>query len=113
MTDYVVPIFPSRDLEETLAFYRRLGFRGVLIAEHRYVIVNRGEFAEIHFYKEPDTNPTVNAHGCYLSVDDARRLHDEWNGVEGVNEPRETEWGMREFAVIDPSGNLIRVGSPL
>ena len=113
MTDYAVPIFPSRDLEETLAFYRRLGFAGVLIAEHSYVIVNRGEFAEIHFYEALDTNPSTNDHGCYLSVDDARRLHDAWSGIEGVNEPRETEWGMREFAVIDPSGNLIRVGSPL
>jgi catechol 2,3-dioxygenase-like lactoylglutathione lyase family enzyme len=113
MTDYAVPIFPSRDLEETLAFYRRLGFRGALIAEHRYVIVNRGEFAEIHFYEAAETDPATNSHGCYLSVDDAALLHGEWSGVEGVNEPREMEWGMREFAVVDPSGNLIRVGSPL
>jgi hypothetical protein len=24
----------------------------------------------------------------------------------------DTDYGMREFALVDPSGNLIRVGSP-
>jgi hypothetical protein len=27
--------------------------------------------------------------------------------------PQDTDYGMREFALVDPSGNLVRVGSPL
>jgi hypothetical protein len=27
--------------------------------------------------------------------------------------PVDTDYGLREFAVVDPSGNLVRVGSPL
>ncbi len=27
--------------------------------------------------------------------------------------PAATEWGMREFALVDLSGNLLRVGLPL
>jgi len=26
--------------------------------------------------------------------------------------PVESDYGMRDFALVDPSGNLIRVGSP-
>jgi hypothetical protein len=26
--------------------------------------------------------------------------------------PEDTDYGIREFALIDPSGNLLRVGSP-
>jgi hypothetical protein len=26
-------------------------------------------------------------------------------------EPTDTEYGMREFALVDPSGNLYRIGS--
>jgi hypothetical protein len=26
---------------------------------------------------------------------------------------RDTPWGMREFSVVDPSGNLIRIGTRL
>ncbi len=26
--------------------------------------------------------------------------------------PSDTEYGLREFALVDPSGNLLRIGSP-
>jgi hypothetical protein len=27
--------------------------------------------------------------------------------------PEDTEWGMHEGAVVDPDGNVIRLGSPI
>jgi catechol 2,3-dioxygenase-like lactoylglutathione lyase family enzyme len=33
-------------------------------------------------------------------------------GVEVVEEPTEQPWGTRDFAVRDPSGNLVRVDQP-
>ena len=27
--------------------------------------------------------------------------------------PWDTDYGLREFALVDPNGNLVRVGSPL
>lgn len=33
-------------------------------------------------------------------------------GVEVVEEPKEQPWGTRDFAVRDPSGNLVRVDQP-
>ena len=28
-------------------------------------------------------------------------------------EPAETDYGLREFALVDPDGNLVRIGSPV
>ena len=51
MTDYAVPILPSRNLRETLEFYERLGFenRGAPPEEWDYLIVGRGRIG-LHFF---------------------------------------------------------------
>lgn len=118
-----VPILPSRDLRETLAFYERLGFenRGAPPEEWDYLIVGRGGI-ELHFIAAPDTDPLTTAASCFVHVVDADGLFDEWQqaGVAADAEtgsrlqpPMDTDYGMREFALVDRSGNLIRVGSPL
>jgi hypothetical protein len=121
--EYAVPILPSRDLRETLAFYERLGFenRGAPPEQWDYLIMGRSTI-ELHFFAAPDTDPLSTAAGCFVFVDDADRLYEEWRtvGVEAdratgsrLQEPMNTDYGMREFALVDRSGNLIRVGSRL
>ena len=116
-----VPILPSRDLRETLAFYERLGFQdnGGPWEEWNYLIISRGG-AELHFWSEPSVDPLTTSFGCYLRVADADALHAEWEGVgvprdetngSRLEPPVDTDYGIREFALIDPSGNLLRVGS--
>lgn len=123
MTERAVPILPSRDLDETLAFYELLGFenRGAPPAEWNYLIVGRGEL-ELHFFSMPDVDPLTTSAMCYLRVADADALHDEWSraGFEAdaatgsrLMAPVNTDYAMREFAVVDRSGNLVRAGSPL
>ena len=123
MAEYAVPILPSRDLRDTLAFYERLGFenRGAPPEEWDYLIIGRGGI-ELHFYAAPDTDPLTTAASCYLRVADADAVHDEWQTIGVPTDPAtgsrlvapiDTDYRMREFALVDPSGNLIRVGSPL
>jgi catechol 2,3-dioxygenase-like lactoylglutathione lyase family enzyme len=123
VSERAVPILPSRDLRETLAFYERLGFenRGAPPEEWDYLIVGRGG-AELHFFAAPDVDPLTTSASCYVFVDDADALHDEWRqgGVEHdaatgsrLVPAMDTDYRMREFALVDRSGNLIRVGSPV
>ncbi len=118
-----VPILPSRNLHETLEFYSRLGFdrRGASIEKHRYLIIGRGSI-ELHFYEAPGVDPLTTDSGCYIRVRDADTLHRDWeqigvpsDAVTGsrLMSPTDTEYGMREFALVDKSGNLLRIGSPL
>ncbi|HZR96244.1 MAG TPA: VOC family protein [Gaiellaceae bacterium] len=123
MAETAVPILPARDLRETLAFYERLGFenRGADPEVWDYLIIGRGG-AELHFFPKPDVDPLTTDFSCYIRVPDAGALHREWEAVgvpadaatgSRLMPPCDADYGMREFALVDPSGNLVRVGSPL
>jgi catechol 2,3-dioxygenase-like lactoylglutathione lyase family enzyme len=114
----VAPILPSRDLRATSAFYERLGYEERGLWPEEYLIVARGEIG-LHFFHCPDVDPLQSIAGCYLYVDDADALHREYSALdlpaEGVprvhGAPEDTDYGLREFAVVDPDGNLLRIGS--
>ena len=117
-----VPILPSRDLRETLDFYERLGFenRGAPPEQWDYLILGRGG-AELHFTAEPAVDPLTTASSCYVFVEDADALHAEWERIGMPTDPAtgsrlvapvDTDYGLREMALVDPSGNLLRIGSP-
>jgi catechol 2,3-dioxygenase-like lactoylglutathione lyase family enzyme len=121
LTERAVPILPSRDLAETLEFLERLGFEnaGAHWSEWNYLIVSRGGI-ELHFFSHPEVDPLSTDAMCYLRVPDADALHAEWNevGIESdpttgsrLMPPETTDYGMREFALVDKSGNLYRIGS--
>lgn len=119
MTERCEPILPARNLDEMRDFYGRLGFRAWFgsNAAWPYEIVSQGNIV-LHFYLDEALDPRSNSAGCYWRVPDA----DEWFsrfaalGIPGADIPRLTPpasqpWGMREFVLVDPSGNLCRVGS--
>lgn len=114
---------PSRNLRETLDFYERLGFemRGAPPETYGYLILGRAQI-ELHFWESSDVDPLTTDHSCYIRVADADALHAEWDGVGVSSDPStgsrlmppcDTDYGMREFALVDKSGNLVRVGSPV
>jgi catechol 2,3-dioxygenase-like lactoylglutathione lyase family enzyme len=120
--EQAVPILPSRDLHETLAFYEALGFenRGAPPEEWGYLILGRGDVV-LHFVLVPDVDPLATAGSCYVYVEDADALHADWGSSvvphppsgSRIVAPVTTNYGMREFAVVDRSGNLLRIGTPL
>jgi catechol 2,3-dioxygenase-like lactoylglutathione lyase family enzyme len=69
----------------------------------------------------PDDNDMIAAliakgalNGVHFSADnlDAAFEKVRASGAEIVQEPTEQFWGTRDFAVRDPSGNLVRVDQP-
>ena len=52
---------------------------------------------------------------CYLRVDDADAFYAEVvaSGVRPTSHIADKPWGIREFAILDLSNNLIRFGQPL
>jgi hypothetical protein len=75
IVERAVPILPSRNLRESLAFYERLGFdnRGAPPEQWDYLIIGRGGI-EIHFFADPDLDPLTTSAGCYAFVTDAQAL---------------------------------------
>lgn len=115
-----IPILPSRSLTNTLGFYQRLGFDGQILGPgDAYAILSRGTL-ELHFFTHRELSPPESFAGCYLRVDDVETIHHTFataqlphTGIPRID-PLETKpWGMREFAIVDPDGNLLRIGQPL
>jgi catechol 2,3-dioxygenase-like lactoylglutathione lyase family enzyme len=112
-----IPILPSRDLEETLDFYRSLGF--AVIYEQRdpepYAVLRKGQL-ELHFFELVQLDARDHSHGAYLRVSDAQAVHDELSskvhGPARLHDIADRPWGMPEFALRDFSGDLLRVGHP-
>ena len=58
--------------------------------------------------------PERNPFGLYLYAEDIEALAARFPGtLIGADGPQDTSWGMREFAVSDPDGTLVRVGRAL
>jgi catechol 2,3-dioxygenase-like lactoylglutathione lyase family enzyme len=110
-----VPVLAALDVDRQVAFYRdKLGFAvGRVYADSRYAILERDD-VELHLYGCDDCHIAENT-SCYLRVQAIAALWSEYRN-RGVDvRPLETKpWGMTEFEVIDPDGNLLRFGeSPM
>jgi catechol 2,3-dioxygenase-like lactoylglutathione lyase family enzyme len=89
-----VPVLPARDVETSVDFWRdELGFNEVFRADE-YGIVERDGTA-VHFFPS-----------CRLGVDDIDSYYEEYR-EHVYAELEEKPWGTREFAVLDPTRNLI------
>ena len=112
-----IPQLPSADFDETAAFYRRLGFQEGRRWPGEYLILLRDQDdLELHFWSGR-VDPLENYASCYVrfdKADEARSLHAEWATADlppdALRDLVETDYGLLEFALIDPDANLIRIG---
>ncbi len=117
--DKSIPVLPSRSLPRTIAFYERLGFAGRLLASDTYAILSRGEL-ELHLFPHPTLEPEECYAGCYMRVADVDGLHACFSrarlprtGIPRLEPVEDKPWLMREFALVDEDGNLVKFGRPL
>ncbi|MBM7068405.1 VOC family protein [Actibacterium sp. 188UL27-1] len=110
-------ILPSRDFDQTSAFYTKIGFEETgRWSDHGYMILRMDEI-EVHFFGHPDQKPYDSDHGVYIRTTDVDKLDNHLktldlpaNGIPRYHPVEDKEWGMRELAILDPDGNLLRVG---
>ncbi len=116
-SDLAIPTLPCRSVSATVAFYRRLGFEG---GPHEfnpdYAIVRRGN-VELHFFAHKELVPAESSAGCYLRVLDVESIYRDFSssqlprtGIPRMDGLEDKPWGLREFAIVDPDGNLLRIG---
>ena len=118
--DIAIPTLPSRSVRDTLAFYRRLGFEGEILGDgDPYAILRRGT-VELHFFAHDELRPAESSAGCYIRVSDAESIYQAFalaqlsrRGIPRQDALEDKPWGMREFAIVDPDGNLLRIGQTL
>ena len=117
MLTSICPIMPSQDFGKTIEFYSKLGFEtGALYEAEGYLILHR-DHIEVHFFKAKDVDPYSSDHGAFVRIDDANELWHHYKtlnlpleGIPRVTPAEDKPWGICEFAIVDPDGNMLRVG---
>ena len=82
-------------------------------------LFSRGHLV-VHFFLESGLIPGENDTMCYWRVRDADQVYEAIaklnlpsEGIPRLTAPVDQPWGMREFTLVDPSGNLVRIGHDL
>lgn len=113
----VVPELTVGSVEEAQRWYVDvLGALAVWRFRERFGAVRIGD-AELYLVDDPERGPAT----CYLHVRDADAVHARVSGVlsggsvrGAVSEAlRNRSWEMREFTLVDPWGNTLRIGHPI
>ncbi|RJG06947.1 VOC family protein [Noviherbaspirillum cavernae] len=102
-----IPKLASADIGRSLAFFEQLGFASIA-AYPDYGIVERDGVA-IHFWLCNDPR-IAEATGCRIHVEGIDALFDAYAALNIIhpNDPlSDKPWGMREFSILDPDGNLV------
>jgi catechol 2,3-dioxygenase-like lactoylglutathione lyase family enzyme len=107
-----IPKLASLDIERSLAFCENLGFTRVG-AYPDYGMVER-DGVQIHFWLCQD--PRIPAEtACRIAVEGIEQLFEAYS-EKGVIHPNGSlavkPWGVSEFSVLDPDGNLITFQQP-
>ncbi len=108
-----VPVLPVQDIQKSVAFYRdQLGFTPAF-EFGPYAGVQRGNI-EIHL-DGGQPNPYAGPACCRINVTGVDALYAEIE-PRGVVKPDETlatlPHGMRQFSIVDPTGNRITFAEP-
>ncbi len=112
--DRITANLPARDLIETEQFYESLGFRRTF-GDEGWLVLKRGEL-ELEFFRHPELVPESSWFSACVRVDNVDSLVDAWRaaglrraGIPRLVPPTNADSGLREAALIDCNGSLLRI----
>ncbi len=108
----IVPQLPSLNFEATKELYiQNLGF--TIIGEYPDLLLFTINGQELHFWKCSDKT-IVESSSVYIRVQNIDALYEKYKPWQHPNSTLSNKpWGMREFHILDDSGNLLRFGQPI
>jgi len=101
-----IPKLASLDIERSLAFFERLGFKR-LHSSREYGVARR-DSVSVHFWLCVDPR-TPKETGCRISVEGIDELFEAFSNLGVIHPSGRLEskpWGTREFSILDTDGNL-------
>lgn len=122
-----IPILPCVSIDDQLAFYGALGF---VVAYRQkvpnvYASVQRGGI-ELQFFVLKGYEPASSYSTCYVLVPAIDALYADFRdglkrrlgrvpirGIPRIGALKDMSYGVRQFLMTDPGGNIIRIGQPI
>ncbi|MGH2444597.1 MAG: bleomycin resistance protein [Candidatus Limnocylindria bacterium] len=123
----MIPLLPCRLIDDQLAFYEALGFEVTYRqkAPNVYASVARGRI-ELHFFVMKGYDPAASYSTCYVFVANIDDLYEQFRiglkelfgriptrGIPRIGPLKDMSYGVRQFLMTDPGGNIIRIGQPI
>jgi catechol 2,3-dioxygenase-like lactoylglutathione lyase family enzyme len=123
MKAITVPILPSADLDDSIAFYEALGFERTYRQKrpNPSAVVELGEIG-IHLFELEGFDPASSYGSVIIAVSDPDDLYARFaeglrarfgklpsSGIPRILRPRKRHGTVRGFSVVDPGGNWLRV----
>lgn len=117
------PALPCSDLEESLSFYKSLGFKQTYkqLRPNPYAVVAR-EDIHIHLFGMENFNPADSYATVIIVVPDPDSLYKDFStglrekfgklpaaGIPRILRPRKKYGTVSGFSVVDPGGNWLRI----
>ncbi|MTI17011.1 VOC family protein [Rhodobacteraceae bacterium RKSG542] len=98
----------TRNFNESLEFYKKLGLRLIVLSEGRYArfeMPSGSSTLSLHQAEEPAIGNTV----LYFEVDDVERKFEELSasGIVFETPPTDEHWRWKEARFTDPAGNKL------
>lgn len=125
---YAIPLLPSTSINETESFYKALGAIVTYKqkAPNNYIAFRLNDI-EIHFFALKQLTPAQNFSTCYLRVTEIDAFYETCRaglkviynkiplkGFPRINPLKDIPaYGARQFIMVDPNGNHIRIGQPI
>lgn len=117
------PLLPCRDLDESILFYRALGFTQTYrqLRPNPYAVVAR-EDIQIHLFGMEGFHPEDSYGSVLIGVPDPDHLYEAFavglrtafgklpvTGIPRILRPRKKYGVVHGFSVVDPGGNWLRI----
>lgn len=105
-----IPILAYLDKAETTSFYASIGFE-YNDQYDGYIMCSR-DAIEIHLWKCDDPAIPKNT-GCYVRVNEIETLYASFQALNIIHPNGKLNvmpWGVKQFSILDNSGNIIHFG---
>ncbi|OLY90663.1 hypothetical protein SAMN05444008_101318 [Cnuella takakiae] len=117
MLTAINPKLPMRNKAATKAYYEQLGFAQWGHADYPDYLMLQKDNIEIHFFLFPALDTKENYGQVYIrtnSIEESYQSYLDQNIAIHPNAPLQAKpWGIKEFSLIDPDGNLLTFGEAL
>ena len=118
MLTAIHPKLPMRNKNNTRNFYiQKLGFQEFGSADFDGYLMLKKEEIQIHFFEFKDLDPKENYGQVYIRTNDIDKLYqtllDNKISIHPNGYLETKPWGQREFALLDPSNNLLTFGQSI
>lgn len=112
------PKLPMRDKVVTKDYYvNKLGFQFFGDNDFDGYLMVHKDNIQIHFFEFKDLDPKENYGQVYIRTNDIDKLYqtllDNKISIHPNGHLETKPWGQREFALLDPSNNLLTFGQSI